>query len=205
LRSITGLDETRLHDAYWKFRHDYDRGALTGPAYWHAVAADAGITIDEEQLAALFAADIDVWSDLNAPMVAWAGRLQRAGVRTGILSNIGDSIALGIAARFPWLSGFYHCTWSYALGMAKPEPAIYLKTAEALQTASANILFIDDREENVVAAAALGMRAVRYTGQAAFEREMRQSGFASLLDAGLDSKNSGLASGQPLRTEPAAK
>jgi putative hydrolase of the HAD superfamily len=185
LRAITGLDEDRLHAAYWEFRHDYDRAALTGPAYWHAVAAHAGISLDAKQLTALLAADVALWSTLNPPMVEWAGRLQRSGVRTGILSNIGDCMAMGIAARFPWLSGFYHCTWSYALGMAKPEPAIYLKTAEALHTAPANILFIDDRAENVAAAAALGMQTIHYTGQTAFELTLRQLGMASLLDAGV--------------------
>jgi putative hydrolase of the HAD superfamily len=182
IRSITGLDEERLHAAYWELRHDYDRGALTGPAYWHTLANRTGITLDEAQITALLAADVDLWIRLNLPMVDWAARLQQAGLRTGILSNIGDSIAEGIIARLPWLSAFYHCRWSYALCMAKPEPAIYLRTAEALRTAPANILFIDDREENTAAAAALGMQTLHYTTQAAFEQEMRDRGFAALLD-----------------------
>ena len=121
LRAVSGLDEARLHAAYWKFRHDYDRGALTGRAYWDAVAADAGVRFDAVQVAALMAADIDVWTQLNLPMVEWAGRLQRAGVRTGILSNIGDAIGEGVVARLPWLAGFDHCVWSHALRMAKPD------------------------------------------------------------------------------------
>jgi len=185
LRSITGLDEDRLHAAYWAFRHDYDRGTLTGPAYWHAVAAHAGIALDDEQLVALLAADIDLWTTLNPPMVEWAGRLQRAGIRTGILSNIGDCIAEGVVARLPWLANFDSSIWSHAVFMAKPEPAIYLKAAEALGSAPAHILFIDDREENASAAVALGIPTIRYTGQAAFEHEMRARGFAALLDIGL--------------------
>ena len=185
MRTFTGLDEDRLHAGYWAFRHDYDRGALTGPAYWHAVAAHAGVTLDNAQVAALLAADIDLWTQLNTPMVEWARRLQRAGIRTGILSNIGDCIAEGIVAKLPWLSGFEHCTWSHTLFMAKPEPAIFMKTAEALKTGPAHILFIDDREENVHAAAAIGMQTIHYTDHAAFEREMRERGLASLLDAGL--------------------
>jgi putative hydrolase of the HAD superfamily len=183
--AVTGLDDERLHEAYWKFRRDYDRGALTGRAYWHAVAADAGISFDDRQIAGLLAADVDLWTNLNLPMVEWARRLQYADVRTGILSNIGDCIAEGILARLPWLSAFYHCTWSYALLMAKPDPAIYVKAAEALRTAVANILFIDDRKENVEAAAAMGMQVIRYTGHAAFERGMRERGYGSLLDTGL--------------------
>jgi putative hydrolase of the HAD superfamily len=205
MRSITGLSEERLHAAYWAFRHDYDRATLTGPAYWHAVASHAGITFDDAQLAELLAADVDLWTDLNLPMVEWAGRLQRAGVRTGILSNIGDSIAEGIIAKFPWLSGFYHCVWSHALFLAKPEPEIFLKTAEALHTAPANILFIDDREDNIAAAAALGFQTVHYTDHAAFEREMRERGLIWLLDAGLAQKDSADATTSALETESAAK
>jgi putative hydrolase of the HAD superfamily len=186
LRSITGLDEDRLHAAYWKFRRDYDRAALTGRAYWQAVAADTGITLDDGQISRLAATDVDVWTSLNPPMVEWARQLQRAGVRTGILSNIGDCIGEGVRAKLPWLAGFDQCLWSHALGMAKPDPAIYVKAAEALHTVPAGILFLDDREDNITAAAAAGMQTLHYTGHAAFEREMRERGFSSLLCAGLD-------------------
>jgi putative hydrolase of the HAD superfamily len=181
LLSLTGLDEAPFHEAYWHLRHDYDRGALTGPAYWHEFANRTGITLDAAQLTTILATDVDVWTNLNLPMVEWAARLQRAGIRTGILSNIGDSIAQGIIAKLPWLSGFDHCVWSYSLCMAKPEPAIYLKTAEALHTAPTNILFIDDREENVAAAATLGFQAIHYTTHPAFEQEMHHRGFSTLL------------------------
>jgi putative hydrolase of the HAD superfamily len=185
MRTLTGLDEDRLHTSYWKFRHDYDRGALTGVAYWHAVASDTGIKLTDSEITALFAADVDAWTVPNPPMIEWATRLQRAGVRTGILSNIGDAIAEGIVARLPWLAGFNHRTWSHSLFIAKPEPAIFLKTAEELHTTPANILFIDDKLENVEAATAVGMHAIQYTDQPAFLREMRVRGFASLLDAGV--------------------
>ncbi len=70
--------------------------------------------------------------------------------------------------------------------MAKPElKNRYIKTAEALHTAPANILFIDDREENIVAAQSLGMQAILFTDFAYFEHEMRERGFASLLDVGM--------------------
>jgi putative hydrolase of the HAD superfamily len=190
MRTVTGLDEERLHAAYWAFRHDYDRGALTGQAYRHGVAAQAGITLGDAQLEALLAADIEVWTDLNLPMVEWASRLQHAGIRTGILSNIGDCIAAGIIAKLPWLTEFYHCVWSHSLFIAKPEPEIFLKTADAMGTAPAHILFIDDREDNIAAAAAVGMQTVRYTDHAKFEREMRDRGFASLLDAGMGTRAS---------------
>jgi len=183
LRAVSCLDETRLHAAYWEFRHEYDRGALTGAEYWHAVAKHAGVQFDGAQMLALLAADIDLWTQLNQSMVDWAGRLQLAGVRTGVLSNIGDCIGEGIVARLPWLTKFDHCTWSYVLNLAKPDPEIYRKTAEALNATPEEILFIDDREENIVAAKALGFQTQLYSGQESFERDMRERGLAELLDA----------------------
>jgi len=179
---LTRLDEARLHDAYWAYRHDYDRHALSSLPYWRAVAAHAGTSFSDAQIGRLLALDVDMWTSMNLPMVAFAQGLQGAGIHTGILSNIGDSIAQGIIARLPWLSGFDHITWSYALGMAKPEPAIYLKTAEALDTPPENILFIDDREDNIQAAATLGFQTIVYTNHAAFVQEMQARGYGSLLE-----------------------
>lgn len=184
MRTISGLSEADLHREYWAHRHDYDRGALTGEAYWHKVAAGSQATFTPTQIASLLAADTELWSQLNPPMVAWAQRLQNAGIRTGILSNIGDAMADGLCAKFDWISAFDHCTWSHTLKLAKPEAAIYRCAAEGLATDPAHILFIDDREENVTAAHAAGMQAIQYLNlnHDAFEQEMRHCGHASLLD-----------------------
>jgi len=183
MQAISGLDQEALHAGYWAFRDDYDRGALTGPAYWQAAAGHAGTAFDAGQIRALIDTDGDLWTQLNLPMVEWAARLQAAGVRTGILSNIGDSIAESIRARLPWLTHFDHCTWSHKWGMAKPDAAIYIVTANALQTNPGSILFIDDREENIAGARAAGFQAIHYTTHPAFEDEMCERGFGPLLDA----------------------
>ncbi len=186
LRRITGLDEDQLHAGYWKHRHDYDRGALTGVTYWQQIAAGTGRKFTPEQIAALLDADVDLWSQPNPPMLAWAQSLQRASIKTGILSNIGDAMTAGFLLKFPWLSDFSHCTWSYALKMAKPEAAIYRCAAEALATPPGHILFLDDREENISAAAAAGMQTIHYAspdaaGHALFLEEMHARGLDGLL------------------------
>jgi putative hydrolase of the HAD superfamily len=188
------LDNSALHAGYWAHRHDYDRGALTGQAYWHAVGQSSGRSFTANQIASLIAADTDLWTDLNQPMVDWAARLQQAEIRTGILSNIGDAIAEGICAKCGWIAAFDHCTWSHALNMAKPDPEIYIETAKALGVAPDETLFIDDREDNIFAALALGFQAIRYTSHAEFEREMRERNLGWLLDARAQPEASTLAS-----------
>jgi putative hydrolase of the HAD superfamily len=179
--ALTGLDESTFHTAYWAPRHAYDRGTYTGQLYWLAVGAHAGLTLDPAQVAALIAADNDLWTDTNPPMLAWAHQLQQAGMRTGILSNLGDEMTTGVLTKFDWIDGFHHCTWSHAIKLAKPEPAIYHHAAAGLETAIQNILFLDDREDNIAAAAQTGMQTLRYTTHDAFEREMTARGLHSLL------------------------
>lgn len=182
--SLVELPEQRFHDAYWAYRHDYDRHTMNSVEYWHAVAAHAGSSLDSARISRLNELDVDLWTNMNERVVAFAEGLQRAGMRTGILSNIGDAIARGILARLPWLSRFDACIWSWELGLAKPEPAIYLKTAEALATPPETILFFDDREENVAAAAALGFQTIRFTDYESLLRDLRDRGYSRILELG---------------------
>ncbi|WP_348269122.1 HAD family phosphatase [Edaphobacter paludis] len=181
--TISGLSEADLHREYWAHRHEYDRGTYTGEAYWYKVAADSHATFTTEQVAALIAADVNLWSRLNLPMVEWAQRLQRADIRTGILSNIGDAMAEGLTAKFGWIADFDLCIWSYSLRLAKPEAAIYYCAAQGLATQPSEILFIDDKPENIEAAQSIGMQAIQYNlDQPAFEQELRRRGLDSLLN-----------------------
>jgi putative hydrolase of the HAD superfamily len=181
MERIFGVDEETFRKAYWKYRDAYDRGTLVGLSYWNCVAHDLSQTLDSASLSALIDADNALWTQPNLPMIDWASSLQRAGIKTGILSNIGDAMEAGIRARFPWLAEFAHHTFSHRLGIAKPDEAIYRHAAEGLGVPVGEILFVDDREENILAARAAGMTAVQYTGHAAFMDEMQRLGLGELL------------------------
>ena len=181
LRALTNLSEEQLHRGYWAHRHAYDRGDLTAESFWNRAAAPTHAILTPEQLTALIAADVDYWSTLNPPMLAWARSLQQARIPTGILSNMPGPMETGLRARYPWIDEFTHHTWSHAVNLAKPEPAIYLHAAEGLRTPPANILFLDDRPENIEAAIAIGMQAIHYTTHQAFEHEMHTRNLDHLL------------------------
>ena len=191
IRTLTNLSEEQLHRGYWTHRHAYDRGDLSAESFWNQAAAPTHAILTPDQLAKLLAADVDYWSTLNPSMLEWAERLQRAGIPTGILSNMPDAMEQGLRARYPWIENFNHHTWSHSLKLAKPEPAIYLHAAEGLHPPPANILFIDDKAENIEAALAIGMQAIQYTTHEAFEQEMHARGLDHLLqlEGHTDSQN----------------
>lgn len=176
-----GVHEDAFQAAYWKYRDAYDRGTLGGLSYWQSVARHLHANLDAKELSAMIDADNALWTQPNLPMIEWAVSLQRSGIKTGILSNIGDAMEAGILARFPWLNEFTHHTFSHRLGIAKPDKAIYLHAAEGLDVPITEILFIDDKDENIIAARAAGMVAVQYLGHEAFIAEMLRLGLGSLL------------------------
>jgi putative hydrolase of the HAD superfamily len=181
MEELLHADSDSFGAAYWKFRDAYDRGALTGAAYWNAVADALGQRLDVATLEGLIDADTVHWGQPNEAMIAWAGALQKAGVITGILSNLGDAMEAGLRLRLPWLKDFSHTTFSHRLGIAKPDAAIYEHAAEGLGVAANEILFIDDREENIAAARAAGMSAIQYADHAMFVAELSAMGFPQAL------------------------
>ncbi len=179
--AVFGTSEEAFHAAYWTPRHDYDRGTLNGNTYWHQVAQILAHQLSAEEHQQLLAADVALWTRPNEPMIDWAAQLQAAGVRTGILSNLGDAMETGILARFSWLGDFAHHTFSHRLHLAKPEAAIYAHAAQGLQTSPEHVLFIDDRQENIEAAHEVGMQAIQYLNHQQFTGAMRQAGLEALL------------------------
>jgi putative hydrolase of the HAD superfamily len=58
------------------------------------------------------------------------------------------------------------------LGLRKPEPAIYRRALDIVGGPAERVLFIDDRLENAAAAAAAGMKTIRFTGAEALRRDL---------------------------------
>ncbi len=174
-------EEQPFSEAYWRWRHAYDRGDLTGDGYWDRVAADLGRSLNAAQRNTLKQADTDLWTEPNEPMIAWAAELKRAGILTGILSNIGDAMEEGVRSRCEWLGGFDHHTFSHRLRLAKPDLEIYRHAAKGLGVAPAEILFVDDRADNVRAAQAAGMQAIQYIDHELFRAALQAQGLADLL------------------------
>jgi len=181
LERVLGAEQADFQTAYWKYRDAYDRGALSAQTYWESVARELDKPIDGQVLRALIDADTVVWTQPNVEMMEWAARLNRAGIKTGILSNIGDAMELGVLGRFPALGEFTHHTFSHRLGIAKPDAEIYRHAVVGLGVPVGEILFVDDREENILAARAAGMAAVQYSGHEGFVEEMQRIGLGSLL------------------------
>jgi putative hydrolase of the HAD superfamily len=163
LGRITGLAAEELDRFYWIDRHAYDEGKLTGLTFWQKLASDAGLRLSQQAIEELTTWDARMWTTQNPAMVAWQQRLKERGLHTAILSNMGDSVHANIERELAWIKRFDVLVWSYQLGIAKPDPAIYRDVLKKLGTQPEETLFLDDKLVNVEAAGALGMKGIVFS------------------------------------------
>ena len=165
---------------YLKTRIPYDRGDLLPAVYWQNFARQAGVAVDGTTIEKLRQVDKDMWSRPNEPMILWLQRIHAGGFKTAILSNMPTDMADHVREKFPWLADFDHHIFSAEVRSAKPEPAIYRHAIEALGVAPPEALFIDDREENLAGARAMGIRGILYRSVAQLREDLRAIGFPIL-------------------------
>jgi putative hydrolase of the HAD superfamily len=60
------------------------------------------------------------------------------------------------------------------VGLRKPHPEIYKRAIDILGLAPERILFIDDRQSNVDAAASTGLKAIRFTGEQDLRHQLKE-------------------------------
>lgn len=134
----------------------FESGLLTAGQFFSEVQKVTGFQGSADEFAGYFA---DIFATMPDMVELLAG-LRKKKIPTYIFSNTNE-IAVGhIRRKFPFFSGFDGYILSYEIGAMKPQAKIY----EALETLSGrsrgDILYIDDREENVKAGAERGWQIV---------------------------------------------
>ncbi len=154
-----GLPTGEFLRAFWTNRGPYDAGEVGPEEYWSAVANTVGRKFDEDLVAWLRKEEIDFWSHFDDRVIAWADDLRGQGLRTGILSNLPAPLGNYLRTSRSLLKHFDHVSFSYELHSLKPQAAIYSYTVDGLRIPPAQALFLDDREDNVMGARAVGLQA----------------------------------------------
>jgi putative hydrolase of the HAD superfamily len=156
------VTEVDLTAAYWPPRPAYDLGLPT-EEYWADVVTALGRDPEPALLARLAVLDSDKWSTLPARSADLLRGLVDGGTRLAVLSNAPAPLAAAVRAA-PWSAAFEHLVFSAEVALAKPDPAIYAAVDVVLGTDPADVVFFDDRPENVAAARTHGWDAHLWTG-----------------------------------------
>ncbi|MFP4233560.1 MAG: HAD-IA family hydrolase [Nitriliruptoraceae bacterium] len=151
-RPLTELRARRDPELYPAF----ERGEVTEEEYWAGHRA-VGLELDPVAFHRVRRAGLRWLPGMRELLVGLAGQVHRVGasnypvwieeLETGLLAGHLDQVLA-----------------SHHLGVRKPDPAFYARLLDRLALPAGEVAFVDDREENVAAARAAGLVALRFEG-----------------------------------------
>lgn len=160
MAAICGVPLKLFLQGYWDYRIAYDRGDLDVNGYWMNRMKSVGVKLNAEQIEKIVVVDSLSWSHLNPISVEWVRQLHSAGLQLAVLSNMPLDLKKYLVAHLEIFSYFHQIVFSCDVHLVKPEPGIYQHCLKSLQLSAQEVLFLDDKPENVEAAAALGIHSV---------------------------------------------
>lgn len=134
-------------------------GQISADEFTARVCHKIGFRGTSAQFRAAFA---EIFTEIR-DMVGLHAQVRAAGFPTFILSNTNDIAIDHIRRRFPFFAHFTGYVFSHEVRSMKPEPAIYSALEQTTGCHGPQILYLDDRLENVDAALARGWLALHHT------------------------------------------
>ena len=134
----------------------YETGLLTSEEFYREVCAVTGFCGNFEEFAQAFG---DIFVPIE-PMVELHSTLRKQGMPTFLLSNTNELAVRYIRRTYPFFSDFQGHILSYEHGAMKPEARIYDVAEQVCAHRGPDILYIDDRPENIAPAHSRGWHAI---------------------------------------------
>ena len=150
----------------------YETGLMTRQQFYDAVCREIGFAGSLGEFGAFFA---DIFWPIE-PMVALHAELRSQGIPTFIFSNTNDLAMEHINRNFPFMKNFNAHILSYEVGAMKPAAKIYEVLEQRSGCRGAEVLYLDDRLENVDAGAARGWQVILQTDPAKSRAAIEQLG-----------------------------
>jgi putative hydrolase of the HAD superfamily len=153
MAKLLNMDEKKFHASYWKFRRDYDLGQI-GEEYWPLVAERK---LKHHEVGKLIATDCKSWGRINPVTIEYVNKLRYEGHKLGVLSNLPIDLVNFLRREYSFLTLFDDAFFSAEIHLVKPSPDIYQYVLQKIGMKSSEVIFFDDREENLLAARDIGI------------------------------------------------
>lgn len=135
---------------------EYELGHVTTQQFYDEIRKVTGFRGDLAEFSSCFA---DIFTEIE-PMVRLQAELQQRGTPAYVFSNTNELAAEHIRRSFPFYSRFDGYILSYEHGAMKPNARLYEVVERQSGRRDAEILYLDDRPENIAAGAARGWQVI---------------------------------------------
>ena len=161
-------------EAAQKEKRKFIANGKTDAEYWTAFAKTKGISLPANWVESLHGT-MKSAINVNDEMYQLVEQLQAQKIPTGMLSNIDERLA-AFVRKFGLYAPFEPCLLSYEIGVEKPNLKAYTILIEQLNMPANDIVFIDDRPENVEAAIQAGLDAIVFESASQIKGELTKRG-----------------------------
>lgn len=134
----------------------YESGAVTTPQFYAEIRCVTGFRGDLVEFSQCFA---DIFFAIE-PMIRLHAAVRRRGLKTYAFSNTNDLAVDHIRRSFPFYGDFDGYILSYQHGVMKPDARLYEVVERESGRRGPEILYLDDRPENIAAGAARGWQVI---------------------------------------------
>lgn len=163
----------RVTDALWKTK------------YWWEL--DRAVLSEEEILEMFYSVEPDLKEEIKEAFdrvgecmtrcdyaIPWIKDLKERGYRIYYLSNYSEHLMQANPDVLDFLPHMDGGVFSCYVNLIKPDPEIYLRLLEKYDLRADECVFIDDREDNVIAAGKLGMQAILFENYEQARQELEK-------------------------------
>jgi FMN phosphatase YigB (HAD superfamily) len=133
----------------------YESGVVKRQQFFEQIRDAIGFQGGLAEFGGYFA---DIFTEIP-PMIALHAELRRRGFKTYVFSNTNDLAIEHVERNFPFFKNFDGYIYSCEVGAMKPDVKIYAAMEKLCGRSGADIIYLDDRLENVQAGLACGWRA----------------------------------------------
>jgi putative hydrolase of the HAD superfamily len=176
LAGRVGVERDRFVSALWSLRGNYDRGTISAKEYFKTVLSSLAVFMDEKSIEEIIEIDTNSWKNINTETEALMKEIKAAGYLVGILSNVPSDFLAWARKNLPVFSlphiGLYSCD----VNLVKPEEAIYRKLLSMSGVEADELVFFDDKAENIKGAEAIGIKAILWENSKEARRELLSLG-----------------------------
>jgi len=155
-RSHLASDKVKPLIEQSRFIIDYESGRLTRQEFFERVREVTGFGGTIGEFSDFFA---DIFTPIP-PMIEIHAELRRQKIPAYIFSNTNDLAIEHIRRNFSFFQNFDGYIFSHEVGAMKPQPEIYEAMEKLSGRRGTEIIYIDDRSENIAAGATHDWRTI---------------------------------------------
>jgi FMN phosphatase YigB (HAD superfamily) len=151
----------------------FETGLITRQQFFNQVQNATGFLSNIGEFGGMFA---DIFTEIS-PMIELQAGLRQRGLKTYIFSNTNDLAIEHIRRNFSFFQNFDGYILSYEIKAMKPDAPIYQALERMAGKRGDEIIYIDDRAENITGGAAHGWRTILHETPEKTRAAMKAFGF----------------------------